>query len=63
MNNNDKIKEIDLGNGLRITKSSDMGVFMHFKSAEGFESGKSIKSGSLEYSWAVGLLNKLDKQA
>lgn len=32
-------QNIDLGNGLRITISQDMGMFIHFESKSGHESG------------------------
>lgn len=62
MNINDKTKEIDLGNGLRLTESHDMGIFLHFKSESGNQKGKAITPASIGYTWATELLAKLEQE-
>ena len=49
-------KEIDLGSGLRLTESDDMGIFLHYKNISGKESGERIDKNSRGYDWAVELL-------
>lgn len=55
---NDETKEIDLGNGLRLTESYDMGIFLHFESASGHQSG--VFMGNTDdcpgHKWATELL-------
>ena len=48
-------KEIHLGNGLRLTESSDMGIFLHYKTKSGKSSGEKISN--VGYDWAVELLS------
>lgn len=55
-----ELKEINLGNGLRLTESDDMGIFLHYKSVSGQESGECINKNSRGYAWATELLNKLE---
>jgi len=57
------IKGIDLGNGLRLTESHGAGIFLHFTSESGSQSGELISKGSRGYMWAVELLSKLNKGA
>lgn len=33
------MKSIDLGNGLRLTESDDMGIFIHYESKSGNHTG------------------------
>ena len=35
-------KQFNLGNGLRLTQSDDMGIFLHFKTQDGKESGLTL---------------------
>jgi hypothetical protein len=49
-------REIDLGSGLRLTESNDMGIFLHYKSISGKESGERIDKNSKAYAWVVELL-------
>lgn len=53
-------KEIDLGGGLRLTESEDMGIFLHFKTKEGNCTGQSLSIGTAGYRWAVELLEDVD---
>ena len=50
-----------LGCGLRLTQSSDMGIFLHYKSDSGKESGEAIKAGHAGYVWATELLQGKSK--
>ncbi len=51
-------KQLDLGNGLRITESEDMGIFIHYKSKSGHECGQSMGNtdDTMGHRWAVELL-------
>ena len=51
-------KEIDLGNGLRLTESKDMGIFIHYKSKKGHSSGQFMGNtdDTMGHRWAVELL-------
>ena len=54
-----KTKDIKLGNGLRLTESNDMGIFIHYKSESGSDSGSAINSSDIGYLWATELLSKV----
>jgi hypothetical protein len=55
-------KEIKLGNGLRLTESEDMGMFMHYESKSGNHTG--IFMGNTDdtpgHKWAAELLEGVE---
>jgi len=52
------MKKLELGNGLKLTESDDMGVFLHFKTKDGNSSGMSLEQGPIcvGLRWAQELL-------
>jgi hypothetical protein len=51
-------KQIDLGNGLRLTESDDMGIFIHYKSKSGHDCGQFMGNtdDTMGHRWATELL-------
>lgn len=62
---NDEPKEIDLGNGLRLTESYDMGMFLHFESLSGHQCGVFLGNteDTMGHKWAAELLATVDSEA
>ena len=60
MEMHDKTKEIDLGNGLRLTESYDMGIFIHYESLSGNKTGMFMGNTNETpgHKWASELLEK-----
>lgn len=54
------VKEVIIGNGVRITESDDMGIFIHYKSISGKVFGVSLGStkDTPGHTWAKELLDK-----
>ena len=52
------MKEIKLGHGLRLTESEDMGIFIHYESMSGHESGMFLGNTDETpgHKWAAELL-------
>lgn len=52
------MKELKLGNGVRITESDDMGIFIHFESKTGNQTGQFLGNtdDTPGHRWAVELL-------
>lgn len=58
-------KKIDLGNGLRLTQSDDMGIFLHFRSKSGNESGMKLSTGDSVQpglNWASEILSEVQDE-
>jgi hypothetical protein len=62
MDIDDKPKEINLGNGLRLTESYDMGIFIHYKSKSGNRTGMFMGNtdDTPGHKWAAELLEAVD---
>lgn len=51
------MKTLELGHGLKLTESEDMGIFLHFKTNGGLSSGMSLDQGlRVGLRWAKELL-------
>lgn len=55
------VKEKKIGHGLRITKSDDMGIFIHYESKTGHQSGMFLGNtdDTPGHRWAAELLEKV----
>lgn len=53
------MKQVKLGNGVRITESKDMGIFLHFESLSGHSEGWSLGNTNKTFGhrWASELLD------
>ncbi len=62
MDIDDKTKEIDLGNGLRLTESYDMGIFIQYESKSGNQSGMFMGNtdDTPGHKWATELLAEIE---
>ena len=56
----DNKREVNAGNGLRVTESDDMGIFLHFENKAGKQSGMKIDVNNFLYQWALELLDEAD---
>jgi len=56
------MKEFIVGNGVRITESEDMGIFIHFESLSGNQTGQFLGNtdDTPGHKWAVELLEGLE---
>ena len=53
-------KEFIVGNGVRLTESEDMGIFMQFESISGKKSGWCLEEGKPGHEWAKEILKDVD---
>lgn len=56
------MKTLDLGNGLKLTQSKDMGIFLHFRTKDEKSDGgvsMEFERGRAGFEWAVEMLESV----